>query len=124
VVVPLSTLDAWQREFAQWAPDMNVLTYVGDVTSRTIIRSREWIHPGNRRTKFNALLTTYEILLKAGLEKIWLKKKKNSPVGFLFFLGFGVFTYICPEERVLRVFSVSRILLGASKLKIIITLTY
>jgi SNF2 family DNA or RNA helicase len=69
VVVPLSTLDAWQREFAQWAPDMNVLTYVGDVTSRTIIRSREWIHPGNRRTKFNALLTTYEILLKAGLEK-------------------------------------------------------
>ena len=64
VVVPLSTLDAWQREFAQWAPDMNVLTYVGDVTSRTIIRSREWIHPGNKRTKFNALLTTYEILLK------------------------------------------------------------
>jgi chromodomain-helicase-DNA-binding protein 1 len=65
VVVPLSTLDAWQREFAQWAPDMNVLTYVGDVTSRTIIRSREWIHPGNKRTKINALLTTYEILLKA-----------------------------------------------------------
>ena len=64
VVVPLSTLDAWQREFAQWAPDMNVLTYVGDVTSRTIIRSREWIHPGNKRTKFNALLTTYEFLLK------------------------------------------------------------
>merc|ERR1719402_859276 len=64
VVVPLSTLDAWQNEFCKWAPDMNVLTYVGDVTSRTIIRSREWIHPGNKRTKFNALLTTYEILLK------------------------------------------------------------
>merc|ERR1719435_190977 len=64
VVVPLSTLDAWQNEFAKWAPDMNVLTYIGDVTSRTIIRSKEWIHPGNRRTKFNALLTTYEILLK------------------------------------------------------------
>ena len=28
------------------------------------IRSREWIHPGNKRTKFNALITTYEILLK------------------------------------------------------------
>jgi len=64
VVVPLSTLDAWQNEFCKWAPDMNVLTYIGDVTSRTIIRSREWIHPGNKRTKFNALLTTYEILLK------------------------------------------------------------
>jgi len=43
---------------------MNVLTYIGDSTSRTIIRSREWIHPGNKRTKFNALITTYEILLK------------------------------------------------------------
>lgn len=64
VVVPLSTLDAWQREFSRWAPDMNVLTYIGDSTSRTIIRSREWIHPGNKRTKFNALLTTYELLLK------------------------------------------------------------
>lgn len=64
VVVPLSTLDAWQREFSKWAPDMNVLTYIGDSTSRTIIRSREWIHPGNKRTKFNALLTTYELLLK------------------------------------------------------------
>ena len=64
VVVPLSTLDAWQTEFSKWGPDMNVLTYIGDVTSRTIIRSREWIHPGNKRTKFNALLTTYEILLK------------------------------------------------------------
>lgn len=68
VVVPLSTLDAWQREFSRWAPDMNVLTYMGDVTSRTIIRSREWIHPGNKRTKFNTLLTTYEILLKDKVE--------------------------------------------------------
>jgi len=64
VVVPLSTLDAWQNEFAKWGPDMNVLTYIGDVTSRNIIRSKEWLHPGNKRTKFNALLTTYEIVLK------------------------------------------------------------
>ncbi len=37
--------------------------------------------------------------------------------GFLrFFLFFFVFFYICPEERVFWVFSVSRILLGASRL--------
>ena len=30
-------------------------------------------------------------------------------------LGFFVFFYICPDERVFRVFSVSRILLGASR---------
>jgi hypothetical protein len=39
---------------------------------------------------------------------------------FLSFLGFFwfffVFLYICPEERVFMVFSVSRILLGASRL--------
>lgn len=28
------------------------------------IREHEWCHPGNMRLKFNALLTTYEILLK------------------------------------------------------------
>jgi hypothetical protein len=60
--------------------------------------------------------------LEAGLEKNpGLKKKQPSGV-FLFFFWFfwfigvffgGVFLYICPEERVFRVFSVSRILLGA-----------
>jgi hypothetical protein len=46
-------------------------------------------------------------------------KKKNSPVGFLgfwVFLGFCVFLYVCPEERIFRVFSDLRILLGASRL--------
>lgn len=34
VVVPLSTLTSWQREFDTWAPDMNVVVYLGDVMSR------------------------------------------------------------------------------------------
>ncbi|KAF3854783.1 hypothetical protein F7725_022838, partial [Dissostichus mawsoni] len=34
VVVPLSTLSSWQREFETWAPDMNVVVYLGDVMSR------------------------------------------------------------------------------------------
>ena len=41
-------------------------------------------------------------------------KKKPSPVFFFCFFGFSKKKYICPEERVFRVFSVSRILLGAS----------
>ncbi|XP_077514180.1 chromodomain-helicase-DNA-binding protein 1 isoform X3 [Amblyomma americanum] len=64
LVVPLSTLASWQKEFAQWSPDMNVVVYLGDVSSRTVIRDNEWQHPGNKRLKFNAILTTYEILLK------------------------------------------------------------
>ena len=34
IVVPLSTVVAWQREFEQWAPEMNVLVYLGDINSR------------------------------------------------------------------------------------------
>uniref|UniRef100_A0A8C9TW20 Chromodomain helicase DNA binding protein 2 n=1 Tax=Scleropages formosus TaxID=113540 RepID=A0A8C9TW20_SCLFO len=64
LVVPLSTLTSWQREFNTWAPDMNVVVYLGDVMSRKTIRDYEWVHQQTKRIKFNALLTTYEILLK------------------------------------------------------------
>lgn len=63
-VVPLSTMTSWQREFAQWAPDLNFVTYLGDVQSREIIRQYEWLYEGSKRLKFNAILTTYEIVLK------------------------------------------------------------
>ncbi|XP_045216418.2 chromodomain-helicase-DNA-binding protein 1-like isoform X4 [Mercenaria mercenaria] len=64
IVVPLSTVVAWQREFQNWCPEMNVIIYLGDVNSRNLIREYEWCHPGNKRLKFNVLVTTYEILLK------------------------------------------------------------
>ncbi|XP_055908195.1 chromodomain-helicase-DNA-binding protein 1 [Eupeodes corollae] len=63
-VVPLSTMTAWQREFILWAPDMNVVTYLGDVKSREMIRQYEWQFDGSKRLKFNTILTTYEIVLK------------------------------------------------------------
>uniref|UniRef100_A0A8C5BRW0 DNA helicase n=1 Tax=Gadus morhua TaxID=8049 RepID=A0A8C5BRW0_GADMO len=64
LVVPLSTLVSWQREIQLWAPMMNVVVYLGDISSRNMIRTHEWMHPQNKRLKFNILLTTYEILLK------------------------------------------------------------
>ncbi|EGT43478.1 hypothetical protein CAEBREN_09271 [Caenorhabditis brenneri] len=64
VVVPLSTMAAWQKEFAQWAPDMNLVVYMGDVVSRDMIRQYEWYVGGTKKMKINAILTTYEILLK------------------------------------------------------------
>ncbi|EDW12292.2 chromodomain-helicase-DNA-binding protein 1 isoform X2 [Drosophila mojavensis] len=63
-VVPLSTMTAWQREFDLWAPDMNVVTYLGDVKSRELIQQYEWQFEGSKRLKFNCILTTYEIVLK------------------------------------------------------------
>ncbi|RZF46881.1 hypothetical protein LSTR_LSTR008262 [Laodelphax striatellus] len=64
VVVPLSTMTSWQREFSLWAPEMNIVTYIGDVTSRNIIRDHEWTFSSSHRLKLNAVLTTYEIVLK------------------------------------------------------------
>uniref|UniRef100_A0A8C4MNS2 Chromodomain helicase DNA binding protein 2 n=1 Tax=Equus asinus asinus TaxID=83772 RepID=A0A8C4MNS2_EQUAS len=64
IVVPLSTLTSWQREFEIWAPEINVVVYIGDLMSRNTIREYEWIHSQTKRLKFNALITTYEILLK------------------------------------------------------------
>ncbi|KAK2513411.1 Chd1 [Columba guinea] len=64
LVVPLSTLTSWQREIQTWAPHMNAVVYLGDITSRNMIRTHEWMHPQTKRLKFNILLTTYEILLK------------------------------------------------------------
>lgn len=34
LVVPLSTMAAWQREFGLWGEEMNIVVYLGDVTSR------------------------------------------------------------------------------------------
>ena len=38
VVVPLSTLPAWQKEFELWSPDINVVVLIGDNRSRQKVR--------------------------------------------------------------------------------------
>ena len=63
VVVPLSTMAAWQKEFAQWAPDMNMVCYIGDGKSRDVIRKFECENASGELT-FNALLTNYEMVCK------------------------------------------------------------
>ncbi|KAF2287266.1 hypothetical protein GH714_039485 [Hevea brasiliensis] len=80
VVAPLSTLRNWEREFATWAPQMNVVMYVGSAHARAIIREYEFYYPKNHkkikkkksgqvvgdkkqdRIKFDVLLTSYEMI--------------------------------------------------------------
>ena len=62
VVVPLSTISAWQMQFRVWAPDLNVICYMGSAASREVIRQFEF--GPLKGLKFNVLLTTYEFILK------------------------------------------------------------
>lgn len=65
VVVPLSTVPAWQETFEKWAPDVNVIYYMGNTQARKNIRDYEFYIGGNKKKpKFNILLTTYEYILK------------------------------------------------------------
>ncbi|KAI5967429.1 hrp3 [Candida theae] len=63
VVVPLSTIPAWQETFEKWSPDINCIYYLGNGEARRTIRDYEWYTP-NGKPKFNVLLTTYEYILK------------------------------------------------------------
>ncbi|KAJ8077253.1 ATP-dependent DNA helicase Hrp3 [Marasmius tenuissimus] len=67
VIVPLSTITAWQSQFALWAPDMNVITYIGTAGAREVIRRYEF-GESNKKIKMNVLLTTYELVLRDAKE--------------------------------------------------------
>ncbi|KAJ0984869.1 hypothetical protein J5N97_003225 [Dioscorea zingiberensis] len=81
VVAPLSTLRNWEREFATWAPQLNVVMYFGSAQARAMIRQYEFFFPKDKkkkqnkkktvkgdnknkqsRIKFDVLLTSYEMI--------------------------------------------------------------
>lgn len=50
VVVPLSTLTSWQREFEVWAPEINVVVYIGDLMSRNMVCNQRAKGEGSGRS--------------------------------------------------------------------------
>jgi chromodomain-helicase-DNA-binding protein 1 len=67
VIVPLSTITAWQSQFQAWAPDLYVVTYIGTAAAREVIRSYEF-GSSPKKVEFNVLLTTYELVLRDSKE--------------------------------------------------------
>jgi len=69
VIVPLSTITAWQAQFATWAPDLSVICYNGNAAARETIRQYEFGDaPKYKKLRFNVLLTTYELTLRDAQE--------------------------------------------------------
>ena len=66
MVVPLSTVPNWIKEFSRWMPQMNVIVYVGDSKSREVARAFEFQsqYASAAAFKFEVLITTYELVLK------------------------------------------------------------
>lgn len=68
VVVPLSTITAWQAQFAYWGPDLDVVCYMGSAAARDVIREYEFGPGAPKKIKVNVVLTTYEMVLKDCLD--------------------------------------------------------
>lgn len=68
IIAPLSTIPNWQREFEAWT-DMNVIVYHGSQQSKSMLQEYEFYfknekgEPIKEITKFNVLITTFEIIV-------------------------------------------------------------
>merc|ERR1712223_1104121 len=58
IIVPLSTLSNWMLEFEKWAPSVVALSYKGSPQYRRNVQGQI------RAGRFNALVTTYEYVIK------------------------------------------------------------
>eukprot|EP00730_Choanoeca_flexa_P019626 TRINITY_DN9595_c0_g1_i3.p1 TRINITY_DN9595_c0_g1~~TRINITY_DN9595_c0_g1_i3.p1 ORF type:complete len:1242 (+),score=413.12 TRINITY_DN9595_c0_g1_i3:249-3974(+) len=59
IIVPLATLSNWKLELAKWAPSLNTLAFRGNKAERRLL------HQQIRDLRFNVLLTTYEMIIRA-----------------------------------------------------------
>ena len=77
IVAPLSLVSQWEAETKEWAPDMNAVVYHGSADARDFLVKNEFHYTDQYHskalaqnlkrkhiTKFQLLITTYEVVLK------------------------------------------------------------
>jgi len=77
IIAPLSLVNQWRSESTTWAPDMNVLLYHGNMNAREYLVKQEFYYTDpfvskstaaklkrQHITKFDVLITTYEVAMK------------------------------------------------------------
>jgi SNF2 family DNA or RNA helicase len=77
IVAPLSLVSQWEAETKEWAPDMNAVVYHGSADARDFLVKNEFYYTEQYHskvtaqtlkrkhfTKFQLLITTYEVVLK------------------------------------------------------------
>ena len=77
IVAPLSLVSQWESEAKEWAPDVNVVVYHGSADARDFLVKNEFYYTDQFETrataqnlkrkhitKFQVLITTYEVVLK------------------------------------------------------------
>lgn len=69
IVVPAATLENWLKEFARFAPGLNIQPYYGSIPEREEMRLRY----EDERASLNAIITTYQIA-KAKDDIPWLRR--------------------------------------------------
>eukprot|EP00698_Gefionella_okellyi_P018911 TRINITY_DN5728_c0_g1_i1.p1 TRINITY_DN5728_c0_g1~~TRINITY_DN5728_c0_g1_i1.p1 ORF type:complete len:1195 (-),score=255.42 TRINITY_DN5728_c0_g1_i1:350-3466(-) len=57
IIVPLSTMSNWTKEFATWLPSFKVIAYRGSVPARTLLAAE-------MKKGFNVCITTYDFVMK------------------------------------------------------------
>ncbi|BAS75560.1 Os01g0881000 [Oryza sativa Japonica Group] len=76
ILAPKSILLQWEKEFCQWASDLNVIVYQGDRDSRKCIQVHE-MYSSDGKPLFDALVTSYEFVQ---IDKAVLQKFKWSTI--------------------------------------------
>ena len=71
VVVPLSTMRNWEREFALWAPYLNVVTPTGNQEARKVIIDHELFVPQLPSAHRSAQLQVGGVVYKFSGLRIW-----------------------------------------------------